>query len=310
MKPGQIERICVHNRFRLGLRAIGRLLVCVSGAILAGYLAGCAGSAQGQSGVGNNPTNPPTAPQTFAISGTISPSGNGSGATVTLSGPTAMSTTASGIGAYSFAGLANGTYMVSPSRSGYTFNPGTQAATVNGGDSTGINFTATAQSSPTFTISGTIAPASSGGGATVSLSGTSTATTTANNSGVYSFSGLTNGNYAVSPSRSGFVFTPSQKTLTINGANVDAVNFTAATGQAHSVQLMWTPSASTVVGYNIYRSTVSGSQYSKINSAPMSQSTYVDATVSSNVTYFYVTTAVDAANNESLFSNEVQAAIP
>ena len=45
----------------------------------------------------------------------------------------------------------------------------------------------------TFTISGTLSPATGGAGATVTLSGTSAATTTANGSGVYIFSALAAG---------------------------------------------------------------------------------------------------------------------
>jgi fibronectin type 3 domain-containing protein len=37
---------------------------------------------------------------------------------------------------------------------------------------------------------------------------------------------------------------------------------------------------------------------------------YTDSTVQSGATYYYVTTAVDAAGNESIFSNEVKAVIP
>ncbi|HEY6945386.1 MAG TPA: hypothetical protein VI431_09630, partial [Candidatus Acidoferrum sp.] len=57
-------------------------------------------------------------------------------------------------------------------------------------------------------ISGTITPSKGGGGATVTLSGTSSVTTTANGSGVYSFTGLASGSYGVKPSNPGYSFTP------------------------------------------------------------------------------------------------------
>jgi fibronectin type 3 domain-containing protein len=76
------------------------------------------------------------------------------------------------------------------------------------------------------------------------------------------------------------------------------------------VALAWNASTSTVSGYNVYRSTVSGTGYAKINSSLVTVLTYTDSTVQSGTTYFYVTTAVDSTGNESVFSNEVSAPIP
>ncbi len=79
---------------------------------------------------------------TYSISGTITPTAGGSGATVTLSGPAAATTTTNTSGNYTFTGLANGTYTVTPSNTGYTFTPANQSVTVNGANQTGVNFTA------------------------------------------------------------------------------------------------------------------------------------------------------------------------
>jgi hypothetical protein len=88
----------------------------------------------------------------FSISGTISPASNGSGATLTLGGATSAKTTADGSGNFSFTGLANGTYTVTPSRTGYTFTPTSQTAGVNGVNVTGESFSATASAvAPTIT---------------------------------------------------------------------------------------------------------------------------------------------------------------
>ena len=78
----------------------------------------------------------------------------------------------------------------------------------------------------------------------------------------------------------------------------------------HSVALTWNASPSTVNGYNVYRSTVSGSSYTKINSSLVTVLNYTDSNVQSGTTYFYVTTAVDSTGNESGFSNEASAPIP
>jgi hypothetical protein len=164
------------------------------------------------------------ATQTFSISGTISGSG-GNGATVVLSGAASASTTANSSGSYTFTGLANGTYAVTPSHSGFNFSPTVQSVTINGGNATVPAFSATV-ASPTFSISGTITPAATGSGASVTLSGAAVASTTANSSGAFSFTGLANGSYTVTPSSSGATFSPTSQNVVINGAN-GSVSFTA-----------------------------------------------------------------------------------
>jgi hypothetical protein len=79
---------------------------------------------------------------------------------------------------------------------------------------------------------------------------------------------------------------------------------------SHSAALAWTASTSTVVGYNAYRSTVSGGPYTKLNSAPVAVTNYADAAVQSSQIYYYVVTSVDAAGAESVYSTEVSATIP
>ena len=78
----------------------------------------------------------------------------------------------------------------------------------------------------------------------------------------------------------------------------------------HTVSLSWNPSTSTVAGYNLYRGSQSGGPYSRLNSSLLPGTSYDDAGVQSGGTYYYVSTAVDASSNESVFSNEATAAIP
>jgi hypothetical protein len=164
--------------------------------------------------------------------------------------------------------------------------------------------------SQTYSISGTIAPSSGGSGATITLSGASSATTAGDSSGNYSFTGLANGTYAVTPSNRGFSYSPTSQNATVNGANITGVNFTATPQQVHSVALSWNASSSTVSGYNVYRSTLSGGSYLRINSSLVAGFSYTDSTVQNTTTYYYVTTAVDNTGVESVYSNQVTAAIP
>ncbi len=92
-------------------------------------------------------------------------------------------------------------------------------------------------------------------------------------------------------------------------ANVSLLG-TGVTLVQHSVALNWSASTSTVSGYNVYRTTVSGSSYTKINSSLVAGLTYTDSTVVSGTTYYYVATAMDSGGNESAYSNEASAPIP
>ena len=174
----------------------------------------------------------------WSISGTISPATGGAGSTVTLSGGSNASTIANASGNYTFAGLANGSYTVTPSKSGYTFSPVNQPVTINGANQAGVNFTATAPA--TWSISGSIAPAAGGSGSTVTLSGAASATTTADASGNYAFAGLANGSYTVTPSKTGYTFSPVSQPVTVSSANVSAINFTATPVVASTIQLLQT----------------------------------------------------------------------
>lgn len=79
-----------------------------------------------------------------------------------------------------------------------------------------------------------------------------------------------------------------------------------ATAGYATVVLDWDDSNDTnLAGYNIYRSTTSGSEYRKLNESLLSSSNYEDVNVPHNTTYYYVVTAVDVNSVESTYSDEV-----
>jgi hypothetical protein len=94
---------------------------------------------------------------------------------------------------------------------------------------------------------------------------------------------------------------PSGESMTGTGVQV---------GQQHTVSLTWTPSTSTVAGYNVYRGTQSGGPYTKVNTTLRTSTNYADSAVQSGSTYFYVATAVDSNSSESAFSGEAVAVVP
>jgi len=183
----------------------------------------CSGYDMGAYEMYSPPPPPPPPPGTHSISGVITGSVQGA-VTVTLTwGSTTMSTETDSLGNYSFTGLSNATYTVTPSKSEYTFTPANQEVTVSEADVSGVNFVATAV---TYSISGTINSAVQEG-FTMTLSGTASATTITDSSGSYTFTGLRSGTYTVTPSKSEYTFTPTSQQVPVSGANVTGVNFVA-----------------------------------------------------------------------------------
>ena len=156
----------------------------------------------------------------YSISGTVS---GAASVTVSCTGQTDITTS----GTYTFSGLTNGTYTVTPNKSGYTFSPASYTVTVSGANVTGKDFTAIAV--PTYySISGTVSGATS---VTVACTGQASVTT----SGTYTFSNLANGTYTVTPSKTGYVFSPASYNVTISGANVTGKNFTASPAPTYTI---------------------------------------------------------------------------
>jgi Abnormal spindle-like microcephaly-assoc'd, ASPM-SPD-2-Hydin/Immunoglobulin domain len=156
-----------------------------------------------------------------------------------------------------------------------------------------------------------------GGNSNVTIS-----TVTVNGAG-YTASGIQSGqivapgksatlNVTFAPASTGSL--PGSVTVKSNATNSPAsVAFTGTGAQApvaHSVTLTWTASTSSVAGYNVYRSQVSGGPYTKLDSSAVTATSYVDSTVSAGQTYFYVVTSINSTGVESADSAEVSATVP
>jgi Abnormal spindle-like microcephaly-assoc'd, ASPM-SPD-2-Hydin len=97
--------------------------------------------------------------------------------------------------------------------------------------------------------------------------------------------------------------TNSPSTISLSGSStVQAV--------AHSATLSWTPTTSTVAGYNVYRSAVSGGPFTKLDSSVVAIDGYTDTSVQAGQTYYFVVTGVTAAGVESADSTQVSVTIP
>ncbi len=168
-------------------------------------------------------------PVTYTVSGLVTTSTGVGISGVTLSLGSASSTT-DGSGNFSITNVANGSYTLTPSASGYSFSPVNRAVSVSGANVSGQNFTGTATVT-TYSISGRVATAASVGinGVTVS---TGSASAVTNSNGDYTIANLANGTYTLTPSLSGYTFSPTSLAATVSGANLTGRNFTgtATTG--------------------------------------------------------------------------------
>lgn len=220
----------------------------LAAALGAVFFVGCSGDG-GSSSSGSSST-------THQISGTVSGAVT-AGVTVALSGARTGSAVTDASGQFAFSGLSDGSYTVTPTLAGYTFTPASRAVTVSGSDVSGVTFTA-APAGATYTISGTISGAVADG-VTVNLTGAATATTVTNGSGAYSFAGLANGSYTITPSLTGYTFSPPSISETISGADLTGVDFTSAGASAVvtvnsniTTATTWTPANLYVVTRSVY----------------------------------------------------------
>ena len=185
---------------------------------------------------------------------------------------------------------ASSTISVSPSSLSF--------GSVNDGSSAAQSFTVTNTGNSNIAISGIT---SSGAGYSIA-SGGGAVTLNPNQSTSVSVqfaptaAGTASGSVAVLSNATG------SSSVSLTGTGVAPVS--------HSVALNWGASTSAVAGYNVYRSTVSGSAYTRVNGSLVAGASYADAGVQSGQTYYYVATAVDASGNESVYSNEVSANVP
>jgi len=114
------------------------------------------------------------------------------------------------------------------------------------------------------------------------------------------------------------VFSPSQSgtssgklTLASDASSTPSTEALTGTGALpqYNVGLSWSPSTSSVAGYNVYRGSAAGN-YSRINTTPVPSSAYTDGSVVSGATYYYAATAVNSQGEESVYSAPVKVVVP
>jgi hypothetical protein len=99
-------------------------------------------------------------------------------------------------------------------------------------------------------------------------------------------------------------------TISSNASNGTLGVPLTGTGVIHDVTLSWSDTGAQIAGYNVYRSTVSGGPYTRINGALDGATSYTDSAVASGATYSYTVTAVGISGVESAYSNQITVTIP
>lgn len=130
----------------------------------------------------------------------------------------------------------------------------------------------------TYTVSGTIATSTGAGIGSVTVSARSAttgaiSTATTSTSGTYTLTGLANSTYTLTPSRSGYTFTPTTRSVAVNGANVSGQNFTGAVSTSTQLLLnpgfesgatSWTASHTGIITNSTQRTARNGSWYARL----------------------------------------------
>jgi Abnormal spindle-like microcephaly-assoc'd, ASPM-SPD-2-Hydin len=246
------------------------------------------GSGFSVSGAGVPFTLAPGAASTFNVQYAPTSAGAANGSVTIVSdapnSPAAVSLSGTGVAA---------TYTLSVSPGSLSFG------SVTDGSSSSQSFSVTNTGNSNVSISGVSATGSgfsiaSGGGALTLSPNQSTSVSV---QFAPTAAGSANGTVSVASNATG------SASVTLSGTGV-------APQVNHTVALNWGASSSSVAGYNVYRSSVSGSSYAKVNSSPIGGVSYTDSSVQSGQTYYYVATSVDANGIESVYSNEVPAIVP
>jgi hypothetical protein len=151
-----------------------------------------------------------------------------SGVTMWLSGEGTVTTDGSGY--YEFTSVGAGYHTLYPAKGGWEFTP--SAVSWNVGEDKTQDFVGEESSNPsgTYTVSGVILRENGNGtnGVTVELDGPGgTFYGYTGASGYYQIDAVPDGSYTATPDLTGVDFTPSSQAVTVSGADVTGIDFTA-----------------------------------------------------------------------------------
>jgi len=157
------------------------------------------------------------------------------GVTMTLGGTSSGTSVTNTNGNYTFTGLADGNYTVTPSHGSYTFTTSGPAAVASNQTVT-VNFGATPVTGKTYSIAGNVKDKNGANlpGVTMQLQWGSTVLESIDQTGAdgnYLIPDLPDGlTYIITPIMTGKSFTPTSLNVLVNGSNVTGNNFVEQSG--------------------------------------------------------------------------------
>jgi streptogramin lyase len=147
-----------------------------------------------------------------------------------LTGASAANVTSAADGTYAFPAVIDGSYEVRPVLAGHGFTPGARVVILAGADMAGQDFVSSVRTPGSLhAISGTVSGAVTAGVTVTArpVAGAAVSTVT-NGSGAFTFVGREDGAYSITPTLTGYAFSPRSLTVTLQGADSLPQLFTAA----------------------------------------------------------------------------------
>jgi hypothetical protein len=115
----------------------------------------------------------------------------------------------------------------------------------------------------TFAVSGKVTSDGVGlGGVTVTLSGSGFPSTTTASDGTFTFTAVQNGSYTVTPFKTGYAFTPTNRSVTVSNGDVTGQDFTATLVPAlHAISGTITLNGSGLSGVTVFLTGISSNSF-------------------------------------------------
>jgi len=159
------------------------------------------------------------------------------GVELQLSGDATATTTSAADGTYAFSDVLDGSYQVRPGLAGHGFAPGARVVTLAGADLVGQDFLSSVATGTAHAISGTVGGTVTAG-VTITLrpEGGAAVTAVTGASGAFNFSGRADGDYTLTPTLTGYAFSPRSLAVTLQGADSLPQRF-MATASSGALQL-------------------------------------------------------------------------
>ena len=179
---------------------------------------------------GVNFVSSPLTPGSFSVSGIVKDANDTPIANAQVTDGFGHTASTNSSGTYTLSGLSAGMYTLSAARAGYVFDPPAQQITLTA-NATEVNFTGTVVSGGSYTIAGRVVDVNQQPIADVNVSAGSAFNALTNSNGDYAITNLTAGSYVVSPSKSGYTFTPLARVVSLSGLiNPTEIDFEGASG--------------------------------------------------------------------------------